>query len=229
VIDTTSAVQAGLNDPDQHSDPGQEDCQTSNTESLISAQDWDNLFFHFRASPYYVPGAHGVSSVSPELSDDDHIALAELSDFDEDGVSNFDDNCPAWPNPGQELPPWDVPPGDSDCDGFPDTEETFVGTDPAGACPSTGESNGIDDDVDTQVDEVGEGANDENPDAWPIDLDDNQWVNILDIVQLTPPVFNSETGDPNYSHRKDLDSNGWINILDIVRMTPPAFNARCTP
>jgi hypothetical protein len=110
----------------------------------------------------------------------------------------------------QDMSPCD-PNADADGDGYPDGDEALMGTDPLAACPVT------------------PAAHDEEPDAWPPDFDDNQWLNILDISQITPPVFDARTGDPLYSRRKDLDGNGWINILDISQMTPPAFDSRCTP
>jgi hypothetical protein len=123
---------------------------------------------------------------------------------------------------------WRVPPGDSDCDGFTDGEEAFVGTDPADSCPD-----------------------DPDDDAWPPDMasalppPDNGYgkhdgtVNILDIYRLTPPVFNSSRdpngdgdfsdADPNYTTRKDFNGDGVINIVDIFRLVPPTFNSACTP
>lgn len=106
---------------------------------------------------------------------------------------------------------WPVSPGDDDCDGFADAEEAFVGTDALDPCANTPD------------------ANDEADDRWPADFNDDQTVDILDIVQLTPPAFNSSPPDPNYLVRKDLNGDGAINILDIVRMTPPLFGQSCAP
>jgi hypothetical protein len=206
-------VQAGINDPDNEPDSGgPEACQTSNNEPLAGSEDWLNLHYNFRISSDFEDGARFTLDPTPdEVTTDDIARDAQLTDFDGDGVSNFDDNCPAWPNPGQNLPPWPVPPGDADCDGFTQAAETFVGTDPADSCPDTAT------------------ANDEVDDKWPPDFDDNQWVNILDIFKITPPVFNTRPPSPNYSVRKDLNADGWINILDFFRMTPPVFNSTCTP
>ena len=73
---------------------------------------------------------------------------------------------------------------------------------------------------------------------WGLDFNEDNVVNILDIVQLTPPVFNSEgdpnddgyftDADPDYSKRKDLNGDTFINILDIVKMTQPTFNTSCS-
>jgi hypothetical protein len=86
----------------------------------------------------------------------------------------------------------DSPGNDFDGDTFRDElEALFLGTNPTSGCPLTGEATGIDDDGDGSIDEVGDCANDEEPDPWPIDFDDNQWINIPDTVQMTPPTFNS--------------------------------------
>ncbi len=67
-----------------------------------------------------------------------------------------------------------------------------------------------------------------NHDTWPPDFNADGTANILDIVQLTPPVFGSSPGNPNYVVRKDLNNDNNINILDIVQMTPPVFNSVCS-
>jgi hypothetical protein len=116
------------------------------------------------------------------------------------------------PNVHKNFPAVSVTSGpalDSDGDGFSDAIEAFVGTSETAACPST------------------TAAGDEEPDAWPPDFDDNQAVTILDIVQLTPPVFNSSPPDADYVERDDLNADDAINILDIVQMTPPVFNTSC--
>lgn len=106
-------------------------------------------------------------------------------------------------------PPWAVPFGDPDCDGVRDSEEAFVGTDPNDNCPETVT------------------ANDEIDDRWPADLNDDKTVDILDIVQLMPPVFHSAPPNPNYSTRKDFNGDFSIDILEVVRLTPPTFNQSC--
>ena len=81
------------------------------------------------------------------------------------------DNCPSWPNPGQALPPWPVPAGDPDCDGFSSTDEGSIGTDPNDPCANTPD------------------PNDEDDDRWPADFDDSQVINILDVLNVLPPFF----------------------------------------
>lgn len=96
---------------------------------------------------------------------------------------------------------------DTDGDNFANYKEIFMQTDPLVDCPQVSGKH----------------------DAWPVDFDKSRKVDILDIVQLTPPVFNTAPPNPNYTKRKDLDANNKIDILDIVQLTPPVFNTSCTP
>lgn len=102
--------------------------------------------------------------------------------------------------------PWPFSLADSDCDGFTDDEEAFVGTDPNAWCPV-----------------------DSSHDAWPADFNRDGVVDILDLSQMTPPAFGATTGNPNYTVRKDFNGDGAINILDMARLTPPMFGASCVP
>lgn len=90
------------------------------------------------------------------------------ADADGDGVPDSSDNCPNWPNSSQALPPWNVPAGDPDCDGFTDGAESIIGTDPLDPCANTAT------------------ANDQADDRWPTDFDDNRQVNIVDVLALKP-------------------------------------------
>jgi len=141
-------------------------------------------------------------------ADDGHTDSGTLyvglgSDPDSDGVPNSTDNCPWWPNPSQAALPWTVPAGDSDCDGFPDTvkvgsraAETFILSNGSRHCASTS------------------AANDEpSPDAWPMDFNDDQRVNVLDVSTYTTS-FGSNVLSPNYDKRHDLTGDGVINVLD---------------
>ena len=154
-------------------------------------------------------------------ADDGHAASGTLyisvgTDPDFDGVPNGSDNCPWWPNPSQTSPPWTVPAGDSDCDGYPDTtnasgraSETFVGTDPSRHCASTST------------------ANDEPlPDAWPMDFNDDQRANLSDVLSFVPS-FNSNVTTPNYDKRHDVTGDGVINLSDVLRFSE-VFNKQCS-
>jgi hypothetical protein len=165
--------------------------------------------------PATVPPGHVVTATATDPSNNtsEFSACTLIVDADGDGVPDGSDNCPAWPNPGQALPPWPVPPDDPDCDGSPSASEDYMVTLPLVHCPATGRSDGIDNDGDTLIDEVGEGANDEAPDAWPSDADDDQDADIGDVIVLfSGKVLNP----PSYTERSDFDNNGSINIGDVI-------------
>jgi hypothetical protein len=124
-----------------------------------------------------------------------YFLLLDL-DLDGDGVLDESDNCPAWPNPEQSLPPWSIPPNDPDCDGFSDAEEAFEGTNGQALCPATAE------------------PDDEVPDAWPPDFNDDTSVNLADVF-LFRPHFATIDGNQNYNRRFDLSSDGRINLADV--------------
>lgn len=123
-----------------------------------------------------------------------------LGDSDGDGVPDNSDNCPAWPNTDQLLPPWVIPPGDPDCDGWTTDDENFIGTDANLACGLA---------------------------AWPPDFDENQIVDIFDVNVLKPAFFSSAPGPP-YSVRLDLKPDNTIDIFDVNRLKP-VFFVSCTP
>jgi hypothetical protein len=112
---------------------------------------------------------------------------------------------------------WITPIGDSDCDGFPDSvatisraPEAFIGTDPGARCAATPARN----------DEGG-------IDAWPVDLNDDQKVTILDVSQMSS-VFGTSSPGPPYTQRLDFNGDGHITITDISLFS--SFYARaCTP
>jgi hypothetical protein len=103
---------------------------------------------------------------------------------------------------------WTVPPGDSECDGYPDTlgaspraSEASIGTNAASNCPLTPQ------------------ANDETTDNWPVDFNDNQLVNLGDWLTYNQR-FGARPGDANFSPRWDLNGNGLINISDMLQLNP---------
>jgi hypothetical protein len=119
------------------------------------------------------------------------------NDADGDGVLDATDNCPAWPNPGQALPPWNVPAGDGDCDGYTVAAETFLGTGAAAHCASSPAT-----------------ADEPDPDAWPLDFDDDQVATTLDLGVYASRL-NTTTADQEYLVRADLSLDGAINTLDL--------------
>jgi len=139
------------------------------------------------------------------------VAVDEsCDDADGDGVPDVVDNCPAWPNADQSLPPWPVPADDPDCDGFTTTAETFMGTLPLVTCAA---NNGVN--------------NEAPPDAWPFDFDDNQRAGLSDVLGYIP-VFNSSYPNAPYDPRYDLDQSGGVRLPDVLSFIP-VFNKVCTP
>ncbi|HUF53546.1 MAG TPA: cohesin domain-containing protein [Dehalococcoidia bacterium] len=127
------------------------------------------------------------------------------ADLDGDGVSDGVDNCPAWPNPSQELPPWFVPDGDSDCDGFSDVDEIYFGTDPNGSCGYETEG--------------------EQSLTWPADLYASNHINTTDVLAFKA-VFGQDV--PAVAARFDLFPDGTINTTDVLQMKQ-FFGHPCTP
>ena len=123
-------------------------------------------------------------------------------DADADGVVNGADNCPAWPNPTQALPPWSIPANDPDCDGFSTTVENSAGTGPTSHC-------GVD--------------------AWPADINNDGFVDVIgDISRMTGQFGNSVPPAPaRYDIAPDPPDHFIDVIGDIVRLTG-LFGQRCS-
>ena len=100
---------------------------------------------------------------------------------------------------------------DCDSDGFTGSAEIFVGTEPQAGCAET----------DTADDEPG-------PDAWPVDSNDDQVVNMSDVLALKPH-FNKTSPDPDYDPRFDLHGqDGAINLFDVLPYKR-SFLKTCVP
>jgi hypothetical protein len=93
-----------------------------------------------------------------------------------------------------------VPPNDPDCDGFTSSQEAFLGTDPALAC---------------------------GPNAWPVDLNDDQLANGADLL-MYGAILGHASADPQYQARFDLNGDGKISGSDLLEFAP-FFGKRCTP
>ena len=139
--------------------------------------------------------------------------IVVVGDADADSVGNPTDNCLLWPNPSQNLPPWIVPAGDSDCDGFSDVRETDMTTDPTTHCAA-----------DTGVN------NEDPPDFWPFDMDDNRRANTIDIGFYVGKLGLVD-GAPGWTPRLNLSQQGMtriINTVDIGLYVPRLGNL-CSP
>jgi hypothetical protein len=100
-----------------------------------------------------------------------------------------------------------VPANDSDCDGFDDATEAFIGTLGGQMCAAT-----------TTL-------RDEDPDSWPTDFNDDQLTAGADVLSFNMH-FGHNSGDPEYSLRHDFSGDGLISGADLLRMNH-FFAKRC--
>jgi hypothetical protein len=98
---------------------------------------------------------------------------------------------------------------DTDGDGFSDSAETAMGTDPASACSLT------------------VAANDETIDAWPTDFNDDAKVDLVDAVAFRNK-FGLLSTDAGFSARFDYNGDGRIDIQDVSRLRTD-FDKTCAP
>jgi len=113
------------------------------------------------------------------------------ADCDGDSAPDGVDNCPNWPNPTQTLPPWLIPAGDPDCDGFGSNTENAVGTAPLAHC----------------------GGN-----AWPADVNNDGYSDISDVIPLVNH-FGQAVSPALVRYNIAPDPpDGFVDITDIVRM-----------
>jgi uncharacterized protein YkwD len=111
----------------------------------------------------------------------------------------------ASPTRAPTAPPTPVPtptpscPGDTDCDGWTNGIESFVGTNQHDACSNT------------------VSGNDESFDAFPPDVNDDRTVNTLDTSMIIP-ALNSRLGQARFNIRFDLNADGAISTTDVGRL-----------
>jgi lysophospholipase L1-like esterase len=105
---------------------------------------------------------------------------------------------------------WSFPAGDGDCDAFTTANENQVGTDPNSACAANSAPN-----------------NEPLPDRWPLDFNDSQTANTIDVGFFVSRLGTSAP-EPPYDVRFDLNANGIINTIDVGRFVP-FLNRSCVP
>ena len=52
-------------------------------------------------------------------------------------------------------------------------------------------------------------------------------MSLTDVFQVLPPIFGSNSADPQYSARSDLVPDGVINLEDVFPVLPPTFGTGC--
>jgi FtsP/CotA-like multicopper oxidase with cupredoxin domain len=102
-----------------------------------------------------------------------------------------------------------LPLGDEDGDGWTNAIESKVGTALDAGCSQTS------------------APDDEPNDAWPPDVNDNQFVTLTDVI-LFGPHFNKVSPDAAYSPRFDLNASASVTLSDIILLGPD-FNTSCSP
>ena len=131
----------------------------------------------------------------------DSVCIGNTCDTDADGVPDVSDNCLAWPNASQNLPPWPVPASDPDCDGFSTAVEDRVVTNPFVHC----------------------GYN-----AWPADLNNDTFSDIFDITQVTGNFGVSVPPAPVRQNISPDPPDGYVDIFDISTLGA-FFALTCAP
>jgi hypothetical protein len=92
-------------------------------------------------------------------------------------------------------PPGCEPGVDTDLDGFDNDVECYLGTDPLDDCPD-----------------------DPTDDAWPVDMNMDTEINVLDLFQFVlADVLGTTLGDPDYDVRFDLNCDETVDVLDLFQ------------
>ena len=148
------------------------------------------------------------------------VDFLSFNDVDEDGVLDFQDNCPDDANAGQEDSDGDSNGDACDlCPGFDDNFDDDGDTVPndCDACP------GFDDLADADTDGFADGC-DNCPDVSNLDQNDSDVDGVGDLCDNCPEHYNpgqedsngNDVGDPCDYICGDGDGDGVVNILDIV-------------
>jgi subtilisin family serine protease len=98
---------------------------------------------------------------------------------------------------------------DSDCDGWSDAEEIYLGTNPHSHCAATTT------------------PNDEHPNAWPPDFNSDRRVTMADVLSFNQVLGKSDR-DPGWNPRWDLNLDGKIALSDVLRLNLD-YGTECVP
>jgi len=94
---------------------------------------------------------------------------------------------------------------DTDCDGWTDDEESYVGTDSWDACP--------------------DGPSDA---AWPLDIDNSRDIDVTGDVFEYVGRIGATPGSPNWWQRLDFDQDRAISVTGDVFIYVGKIGASCT-
>ncbi len=139
--------------------------------------------------------------------------------------NNGHDPSPYWTSCAP--PDWPVPPGDTDCDGYPDTvavvgraDEAFLGTDPTEHCAA--------DTIENNDGPGGVGSG--GIDHWPLDMDDNRKLDLGDILKYNLPweAVGPEGPATLYKKRLDLDKSNVLDLGDALQYNL-VWEVSCVP
>jgi beta-lactamase superfamily II metal-dependent hydrolase len=132
-----------------------------------------------------------------------------IADQDMDGVPDASDNCPQVANPYQtntdDDAQGDACDSDDDNDGFIDSHEDYLVTDPLDACP-------------------------DNPSdaAWPLDINNDGQLSVPGDVLNFRGRIGAAPGAPEWWQRLDLNGDGGITIPGDVLMYRGRIGEACT-
>ncbi|MCA9216987.1 MAG: right-handed parallel beta-helix repeat-containing protein [Planctomycetales bacterium] len=162
-------------------------CRVAHLDLLNGSEDWSRLLYNFRYSADFADGLASTSS-EPDLTSDEAVAGALSVDFDNDGHSNAEDNCPATANPDQQ---------DTDQNGIGDACQTSG----KGDFDDNGQLNAVDIDLLCAAIRA-------DDDDGIFDVDESGSLDEGDMQFLLTQILHTASGDAN------LD--GIFNSSDLV-------------
>jgi hypothetical protein len=92
---------------------------------------------------------------------------------------------------------------DTDCDGWTESQESYLGTDPVDDCP-----------------------NNTSHAAWPPDMDNNKTITVVGDVLRFVGHIGANPSSPNF-RRLDLNADGFIGVVGDVLIYRGKIGARC--
>jgi len=191
------------------------------------------------------PGMNGVEQLCDDYIDNDADTLVDLddncgaqtNDSDNDGLKDTGsgaakDNCKWAPNQTQTDTDADAKGNacdpDDDNDGYLDTYESALGTDPlsnlspGGPAPTTDtDGDGFLDNLEYHmgVDPTSECAG--GTDAWPGDINLDTVTDVLDLLAFPPSkALLTAIGHPNFNRRYDMNGDNNVDVLDLLAYPP---------